>query len=407
MPGKSKEKDFDLKYKEIVQDWGDKSVQATLSARIDEWLNNFTCVEQQILLELLNHYSYFSDDKIPEYICALYAKYQKTKNAQKEETVYIPVFNETGVGNSDEFFNKFWFHNSLIDYCTKDVYTLLEAEQQIRFITIVDDYSGSGSSIITTIKKCLASRTNQELSFTILTIQISNVAVEAIKTFAEEQSISVDIVNLFVDDKCFDSNYIYKSKEESVDKKQKYGAVWETHGYQQKDFKYGYKKVQGLLSFEYDTPNNTLGIFWCDNNSVKPLFKRTKREKTNLRNMQYNAKRRKEERKVDKILFSDMPPKLMYMLSHLQSSKVIHYDETRQKCGLSVSEMDENLNYLLDKKFIYIESGYMKISDSMQKLVFPKATVSPHEEKKEFKEKEYLPKNIKKVFNGYKNNADT
>lgn len=408
MTAKQKKKRRDIKYKDIVKNWGNVDIQAEISAKIDEWINNFSSLEQTLLIELLYHYSYYSDNKISECIKRLYQKYMECFSIAKEDIVFIPVFDDMGIGNSDEFFNRFWLQNNLRGYCTKNIYTLLKEEQKIRYIAIVDDYSGSGKSIKNTISKCLSSRRNQKLEFFILTIHISKTALLEIKAFEKKAGVRIEIIYLFVDDKCFDSNYVYNSPEERADKKNKYSAIWKTYKYKKKKYEYGFNGAQGLLSFEYDTPNDTLGIFWCDNESIKPLFRRTKRERTTLRNMQKDANRRKAERKDDRIIFADKPATLMYMLSTIQETKVIHYEDTRIKCGLSIEEMDKNLNYLIENKMISYKSGQLVISDEARKLAFPNTATSLQDNvKKEFREKEYLPKNIKEVFNGYKNSADT
>ena len=62
-----------------------------------------------------------------------------------------------------------------------------------------------------------------------------------------------------------------------------------------KDFILGFEEVESLVAFHYNTPNNTLGLFWQDLSDFVALFPRHKRKKTLLKNLQQDAKRRKRQ----------------------------------------------------------------------------------------------------------------
>ena len=55
---------------------------------------------------------------------------------------------------------------------------------------------------------------------------------------------------------------------------QYYGSIITKGHPEAEGYPLGFDQAQSLFCFFYNTPDNTLPIFWCDRNGWKPLFKR-------------------------------------------------------------------------------------------------------------------------------------
>lgn len=402
-----------LKYKSITRNWGGKEIQFKFDAIIDEWISQFEEEEQEVLLKLLKNFHYYTNRKLKYCVCNLFSKLTALKDFSIDMAcVFIPTYKEFGVGFSNIFFSDFWLCNDLYDYSEGNIYSLLENGECFDTIVIVDDYSGTGKTVKKTIEKCIKSNENcRESAFFVLTAEISKKAIENIRKYVKEEGITLDIVSLRVTEKAFKKGYVF-DEYNTITAQNKFQTISLNHKVGN-DFILGYGKTQALISFEYNTPNNTLGLFWHEDDNFIAMFKRHKKKSTYLADMQKDVEKRKKQRELDIIYKHDIEEKYIFLLIYLlRKDMKFSYAEAGQEFGMTNEQLDEALNYLLQNKYVGIKQGrfcqtelskkYIKVTKIKEIDKVTKDDWTIDEKRKGSLEDRYIPKEFDKVFDGYK-----
>lgn len=396
----------ELKYISITRNWGGTKVRKEYDTKIDKWLNQFEESEKDIILELLKHFKYYTSRKLNKAVINLYQTFIETYGENADKVVFIPVHKDFGVGFSDEFFNKFWISNNIKDSAEKNIYQLLEQGNNFDKIAILDDYSGSGKTIKRTIQKCIDLNLKcKDTIFYVLVIQISISACERIKNFAKDQGIEIRIINLKTEEKAFENESIF-TRDVSDKKKDEYFRICINHNIN-KEYILGFDKTQALISFKYNTPNNTLGIFWSEGDDFFAIFKRHKVKETTLSNIQKDAKRRKNERSKGIIKNHNEDERYIFLMAYLVNKGLdFNYIDACIKFGMSEEQMDDAIGYLLSNKYVSLAGGKINPTEKLKQVV----TITKIKQIKDnkidentdnFVERPYIPRSFEKVFSGY------
>ncbi len=397
-----------LKYANITKKWGGKAIRSYYDSQIDVWINQFEEDERDVVLELLKHFQYYTNRKLNNCVRELYSKLCELQKFNLDNaTVFIPTYKEYGVGFSDLFFNMFWTMNDLYDYSEKNIYSLLAEDKSFESIVIVDDYSGTGGTVKKTIKKCLEGNCNcEQTQFFVLVSEMSCNAKERIKRFAETNKICIEIVALKISDKAFKENYLFDENGSKVMNDRYYDV---SVRYKVKeDMILGYEKTQALVAFEYNTPNNTLGLFWHEDEEFISIFKRHKKKSTTLSSMQKDASKRKKQRETNVVRRHDEKEAYVFLMIYLINKDMkFNYDEACVEFGMTTAQMDEALHYLLERKYVKIVQGHFRPTALLKeyiKITKVKSVDLVSEENILIgeTEKKYVPKNFEKTFSGYK-----
>lgn len=393
-------------YYSITRKWGGKKVRNEFCFRIGEWIEQFEESEKEIVLELLKHFQYYTNRKLNIRVRELYSMLLETKGYEQKGTIaFIPPYKEQGVGFSDLFFNMFWTLNELYDLAEKNIYTLLE-ENCFESLVIVDDYSGTGGTIRKTIKRCIeVNQKCRETKFFVLTSEMSQIAVDKLTKYAQAEKIWIKLISLRITDKAFKKD-IFFDEEKAKHMEMCYKKISLNHKVQE-NYIMGYKETQALIAFEYNTPNNTLGLFWHEDDAFVSIFKRYKKKDTLLSEMQKDLSRRKRQRQVDVFRKKDEKQNYLYLMVYLVHKNLkFNYDEACAEFGMTSYQMDEALNYLVDQKFITVSQGRFVPTLSMKEYV--KVTkiravndVESLDDEIHFVEKSYVPIRFEEDFGGY------
>jgi hypothetical protein len=290
--------------------------------RHNEWLNNFNNddidngIERLHAIYLLSKFMYFGNTELRELLKCLYRdlfKYpiiakirQQNKDTTDKKILDFEFEKEIsktrflGVGNPSEsgvhllyYFrqenslSKDFFINTHEIFKTTIIYekdkndldiyrieTSLKDDKISRYI-FIDDFCGSGTQ---------AKRYSREIIATIKMLK-PEIEVHYLMLFGTEdgiQTIKTDtkfdrVESIFSIDKtfkCFSDESRYFSKQIEDIEKDVCKAICEKYGQTLcADHPLGYKNGQLLLSLFHNTPDNTLPIFWGENDWA-PIFKR-------------------------------------------------------------------------------------------------------------------------------------
>lgn len=300
-----------------------------LRPRVDEWLNNFKNTDERMYaLYLLTRFMYFNSNNIRNLLKTIYRdlfrypiieEIRKKNHNTLEESIIEKAFKEElqatrflGVGNPSEsgvhllyYFrqenkiSKDLFVNTddIIEYSSSGTPLLREKYKNVKRFVFIDDICGSGTQATSddsNVKRCVGN--------------IRNVAEESkiyyLMMFGLSRGISVvrssglyDNVEavLELDDsyRCFSegSRYFPIGSSDKATAKEiayKYGYQLIKHiaiasGYNSPDDQIfaqkhalGFGDCQLLIGMHHNTPDNTLPIFWFDEDETQwmPIFKR-------------------------------------------------------------------------------------------------------------------------------------
>lgn len=390
------------KYENITSRWGGMKIREDFAERIDKWLQAFPKEEHAFLLELLMQFYYYSEERIKDKVVELYDAFIKTYHGDATAVVYTKIIKEQGVACSDVLFSDFWLQNDLMYSCSdNNILGLLEAEQIPKELAVVDDYSGTGKSFIKTVDKMLhANELVQDTNFYFLTLHITERAIRQINEYAKEVGINIKIVSLDCSDEAFKKNYIY-NEIEAERKKRQYAQICINQNMDK--YVLGFEDVSSLVAFHYNTPNNTLGLFWQDLMDFSALFPRKKKKRTELSAMQKNARNRKREEEPP-VIYGIEDGKMAVMLVYcLGQPKGIFIDDFATTFGLTAMQADKALREMIEQGYMSNESGCFQPTAKLKSHVFmsrikkgQKRFKEVQEEQVEFRtHEEYIPCNFK------------
>lgn len=357
------------KFEYLTSRWGGMQLRIELGERIENWLTHFSKEEQELLLDLLSKFYYYSEEKIKIKTKELFNNFTCEHKDIIDQIVYSKVYKEYGASYSDILFTSFWLNNNLSDQAEPNLYQLIKDGSMPSHVAIVDDYSGTGKTLIKTIDQFI--QANGDAANTVyyfLTLHITNRAIAQIKEYSNSTGVQIKIVFLETSEETFKRGYLY----EEVD------AIAKKHAYQvmcnnlsiSKDYILGFDEVESLVAFHYNTPNNTLGLFWQDLTDFVAIFPRHKRKRTSLRDLQQDAKRRKHQSMQTVIYGIDdgrMAVAMAYCVAHTKGFSVKSFEED---LGLTTCQADETLRKMLNEGYVANSGGIISATAKLKSQIF-------------------------------------
>lgn len=381
-----------IKYEDITTSWDDNNRMKEFEQIIDKWLYSFEDKERPFLLELLKHFHYYGETAIKKKITDLFSKFSSVYSGDLNRVKFTKIYKKYGVAFSDIFVGVFWYLNILYPYTEPNIVGMLEQGDVPDVIAIVDDYSGSGKSLKDTIDVLI--ETNSEVKdsrFYFVVLHITEIAKKSIREYAKERNIKISVVSLEESKKTFESGYIY-SNELVNSKKQQYKAICKSKGIEQDIF--GRYHVASLVAFHYNTPNDTLRLFWHDSENYHSIFPRFKKPRnTSLKEMKNGSNNRKIPHK-NVGSYGGFDFRTARMITYCVISHNFSLIDFMNEFGITAAEANERLReFVLEGCLINLEGGSFRLSEKMTDFKtinngFNRnySAISQHEE--------YVPKNF-------------
>ena len=289
--------------------------KATLN-KINAWLDNFENSEKLHALYLLTEFIYFNNHLVRSMLISVYRdlyKYKEIEQIRKknndtlDEDLIKELFKETlsktrflPLGNISESSTQLLTPFRQLNKIPKPLFKSLsfDIKEDIEHFVFLDDFCGSGNqaveysnNYIPAIRKVYP---HARISYFMMTGTqkgkhhiIKNADFDYVDTVLELDSSY----------KCFDENSrIFRNKDKEINVRKlelfcgNYGKdlmksiihrqnphFSESESSEIADYcKYGYSNGQLLISFFHNTPDNTMPIFWYDEDMIPwtPIFKR-------------------------------------------------------------------------------------------------------------------------------------
>lgn len=286
--------------------------------KVLSWLENFKSEEQIHALFLLTQFIYFSDYQIKEMFVSIYRDYFKYKhielirqnNSNTLDSVFIKsefekILSKTrfvALGNVSEssahlmyIFRK---ENSIRTDIFIDSSQIIDCDSNVEHFVFIDDICGSGNQAYEYTEVAL--RNIDKYFPTAKKYYYVLVGTLEGKEYLKKYT-NIDYIDsvLDLDDtfKCFDpKSRVFKNKDKEIDvatikdfvgqygkdligsmiKRSDSSISSHDLDYNSEINKYGYGNGQLLIAFEHNTPDNTLPVFWYNEDMISwnPIFKR-------------------------------------------------------------------------------------------------------------------------------------
>lgn len=268
--------------------WGNK----ISDAQIEKWLHNFDGKyfakvenERRLALWLLAHFAYYTQDDVRVLCKNLYNQYLHEKlsgykikdlaNALKgiiENTLFV------GLGNDSESGNNILYHFRQENQLAKTSFEI-NSKKTYENLVYIDDVTISGSQALEYINSRNIKAHNTYAAMLIATKD----AIDTLAGSSENPNNIKTISSMILDERdqafsasayAFSEKKIKEIKPIAKEFCKAYGQVAVTGWNYMESHPLGYKNGQYMIGFDYNTPDNTLPIFWGTGNGWFPLFKR-------------------------------------------------------------------------------------------------------------------------------------
>lgn len=261
-------------------------------AQVGKWLQNFDGRyfrkvenEQRLALWLLAHFSYYTQDDV-RILCKklfnqyLHEKLQGCKEINLKAAINAILANTlfVGLGNDSESGNNILYHFRQENQLSKKNFEI-NAALTYENLVYIDDVTISGSQALEYIRSRNIKAQNTYSAMLIAT----TTAIDTLTVSPECPNYITTISGMVLDerDQAFsESAYAFSDKRitdiKSIAKEfcSVYGKIavkgW---GYME-SHPLGYNNGQYMIGLDYNTPDNTLPIFWGTGNGWFPLFTR-------------------------------------------------------------------------------------------------------------------------------------
>jgi len=257
--------------------------------KIDEWLSNFDGSyfenienEKKLALWLLAHFSYYTLDDVRILCKYLFNQYLHEKLCDHDVTDISQTINQiidntvfVGLGNDSESGNNILYYFRQENLLSKKCFEI-DPKTIYENLVYVDDVTISGEQALKYIESRNIKANNTYVAVLIATddamekLSSPNKGIKAFSTMILDQR-----------DKAFsNATYVFSEKriveiKEIAQEFCKFYGKRATKGCGYMEYHpLGYDDGQYMIGFEYNTPDNTLPIFWGTGNGWIPLFKR-------------------------------------------------------------------------------------------------------------------------------------
>lgn len=251
--------------------------------KLIKWVENFESDEIKIALDLLRFIEYIDYD---EFFIRIEEQFnQAVKNIDKNDKIVIYPFGKIGKSSTILTYPlkktkafKLRENNITIIF---DIEHLKEEFKSDTHIIFIDDFIGTGETFIKDLKKINYKISQNSIEFKSYKLVSTILMYDGKKYIEDELNILKLNVEIYSElrYKFFDESHsiynLYNNGNELKRIVGKYGSrILVGNPNHTPYLPFGYKESQSMIVYFYNTPNNTLSIFWGSNKGWNDLFPR-------------------------------------------------------------------------------------------------------------------------------------
>ena len=401
---------FKARYKfgEITKRWGDANFKKEFDDVLGNWLEQFQPEERPVLLELLRNFYYYTETSVDKKVVELHKQFLEKNGEDISDVIFAKVPKEYSVAKSDIIFLSYWKNNAIGEYCSNDIVRdFLEYDAIPSTLVIVDDYMGTGNTIIKALTRMLDTAPElQNSKIYVLLLHVSNVGIENLNKYAESCNLDLEIIYLDYTEKAFQEDYIFTKIDVKL-KEDEYRSICKNKGIREK-YVMGYEDVQSLVAFQTTTPNDTLGLFWHSAENFVSLFHRDKKTGgTSINELKKIAKRNAHrEGALFNIEDNQYNKFIVYCVVYGEN---FSFGRACDDFGITPDILGKRLQYIHQHGYIKFEGGrILPTVETEMKMIKKKLKgwkAAEEELQREGKiplvETTYIPRNFSQSFSGY------
>jgi hypothetical protein len=254
----------------------------------DSWLDQIPTAHRPTVMTLIKNLDYYSHNTVNDWLKQLHLKLLEHENISIDNTIYVFIKSKYGITNSS---NDYWMDYKFINRlntntCVENMDAIKGEEWDcIRNIVFIDDFSGSGDSLINELKKHPKRYRGKTVYF--MTINIMFTAMNNLRDYSKENGIEIIFISAFMQRKAFDRGLF----GDEITAKDEIDSMSKRIGIPGKEIM-GFKESQALVAFYNNTPNNTLGFIRYNTDGYTAPFPRKDDEMPVWRKMQKDRHRR-------------------------------------------------------------------------------------------------------------------
>lgn len=358
----------------FLDNWLVDEKESIYEKHLDEFLNQFKASFRPILIKMLNSYTYYNHERTE----ILFNNFARNLISfistlpPKPFCITLPI-DDDKVHNSERL--AFTFKNN------PNFKKIVKDSDFINYdyIFVIDDYSGTGGTIINYIKK-KKPLFKKDCSVFVAPVIMSDVSEKA---FNDSSITIVESVVTTKKAQYYSSQHIIDPSEKLV-----FDDVSVTFCRVQDRFVNGEGKTEDLFSLSYGTPNNTFGLFWFDANTLyRPLFARS-----NEQSLQIKAKRQFKHKYIKALnvcCYTNNISSVFDFRIQIAAlmAKPLPANEIKESFGLTDHEYNLSVNYLKKKNILLANfqvdiNELKKYMDYDQLLLFDEIGIFPKNPKR-------------------------
>lgn len=267
------------------------------SENYEEWFEQLPEEIRPTALVLLSKFEYYSQPKINALLVELHQRLIRFEGFDLSKTLFTHLPSKKGIENSSiDYLMEYRRLHDLSKYhviMDLDTYASKKSTQfeSIENVVFIDDYCGSGDTYNTYLRDNCDKLKGKRL-FYVVTYTMQE-AIPRIYDTARELGIQQEIVYINSGEKAFSNEQFGETGELEREKMKKASRKLQL----KKRSYLGYEDTEAVVSFYNDTPNNTIGIFWCDSPIFFSIFPREmEEEKEHKRPTPREMKKEKQKR---------------------------------------------------------------------------------------------------------------
>lgn len=273
---------------------------------IKEWLE--ICEDEQerhYFLLLLSHFSYFPENRYNFNMHKLIDNL-KRRSIFMEKTIFVVSMSKNGTASGGDNVSAALKLATIGEVRKENIITNFERAsddlkrnfRQVSYIVFIDDIIGSGKTLYTNINNFMHRFNddigeNTELIIASLCGREKKIK-EKIRQLKKSYNRKFNYENLYPVQKSLDECKLLdesgKKRIEKIEKIIEKNAIYDDG----RTYIMGFEKNQLLVGFYYNTPNNTLSLFWRPSKISVPLFGRTSYKRPDINECRENKRKVKE-----------------------------------------------------------------------------------------------------------------
>lgn len=244
------------------------------SEHFEEWFLQIPEDIQDVTLELLEMFEYYSQQKTNQYLSQLHPKLEKIETFDESQAIYTPLASQKGIANSsDDYLYTYKQIHSISKFkVVRDLRTFSNNSPEklsvAKNVVIVDDYCGSGKSLRDFLTSNMEFLCDKHIFY--LVTYLMEEALEEIKLIEEDLKLKIEVIFINKGRRAFDDERFSENApgiRSAIKKNSKKLNI-------NSKYRLGKYNSESLVAFYNDTPNNTIGLFWFDSDKYFSIFPR-------------------------------------------------------------------------------------------------------------------------------------